>query len=184
MKNLNTLLIVIAAGLMFYSCSSNKKEKEPEVTFTISEEPKTGTEAKPVEVAPDEVEIKRNDTAKPKDFIFLVKNISEPEIERSGYSVTKPEDSEKYIAVQIWIKNISNADVSLSREDFKLFDQDDAEFVEKTAFTEHRKSPILFEAYDPVVLKPNQAKSGWVTFTTAISSKAKKIQYDYITVKL
>ncbi len=185
---LKILLILIVPVLMFNSCSNNKKEKEPEpeVTFTTREEPKTVTETKPVEAAPDAVEIKRNDTARTKDFIFVVKNISEPEIDRSGYSVTKPEDSEKYIAVQIWVKNISNVEVSISREDFKLLDQEDAEFVEKTAFTEHRKKPILFESgyQSDITLKPNQAKSGWVTFTTAITSKPAKIQYDFITVKL
>ena len=182
MKKLKFLTAAIAVGLILNSCSNNKTEEKSETT-TTEVQPEVKTE--PVEAAPVAVEITKKDTAKAKDFIFMVKNITEPNIDRGGYSVTKPEDEEKYIAVQIWIKNTSQSEVKLTRDDFKLFDQEDAEFVEKTAFTEHRKSPILFEHhYDPIVLKPNQTKSGWVTFTTAKTSKATKIQYDNITVKL
>ncbi len=174
----------ILLGLFLFGCSENKTEQKDELQSPISEV-KSEHEPATVAVASPEIEISKKDTAKASDFIFLVKNISEPNIDRSGYSVTKPEDNEKYITVQIWLKNTSSNEVSLTRDDFKLFDQNDAEFVEKTDFTEHRKKPILFEKdYEPVVLKPNQSKSGWVTFTTDISSTASKIQYNNITVKL
>ena len=174
------ILTATLVALIFSSCSNNKSSDKTEVADTTTKQ-KVVTE--PVKEAPKDVVITKKDTAKTEKIIFVVKNVMEPTINRN--LVTKPEDNEKYIAVQIWIKNTSQSEVSLTRDDFKLFDQEDAEFVEKTAFTEHRKSPILFEHnYDPIVLKPNQSKSGWVTFTTAKTSKATKIKYDNITVKL
>jgi len=182
MNKLKCIITAITLSLFLYSCSSNKTESKSDTTAT-NEGAKTEVKTDSDKSAPAAIEITKKDTAKAKNFIFLVKNITEPTIH--SWSVTKPEDNQKYIAVQIWLKNTSKEDVSLTRDDFKLLDQDDAEFVEVTDFTEHRKPPILFlKEYDAVVLKPNQAKSGWVTFTTSKNSKASKIQYDNITVKL
>lgn len=133
-------------------------------------------------------EVAIKDTTGAGEFIFIVKKVTEPSIDRSGLSVTKPEDDEKYIAVDIWVKNISDHEATIKENEFILTDQDGADFVEKNGLTEHRKSPILFKTDDPwtqeVKLQPNEVKSGWVTFTTLKTSKATKIKYKTATVNL
>jgi archaellum component FlaG (FlaF/FlaG flagellin family) len=178
------IAITLLTATILSSCSNNSQTK----TETVTEEPKVEVVQEPVKEVPKDIEITKKDTAKTDELIFLVKNTNEPSIDRSGYSVTKPEDDEKYIAVQFWVKNISENEVTLDQEDFVLVDQDDADFVEKDGFTEHRKSPILFKkegpSVEPLKFKPNETKSGWVTFTTSKTSKATKIRYKNITVKL
>jgi preprotein translocase subunit Sec63 len=185
MKKVFLMTATIAVALILNSCSNNKGNETKEATEVPATEP---VATAPVKQVPKDIEITKKDTAKTEELIFIVKNINEPEIDRSGYSVTKPEDSEKYIAVQFWVKNISDHEVSLGEEDFVLSDQDDADYVEKDGFTEHRKAPILFKktgpSVDNLVFKANEAKSGWVTFTTAKTSKATKIKYQNVTVKL
>jgi len=180
-----TLAATIVASVILSSCSNNKSNEN---TTAAVETPVAETKTEPVKEVPKDVEITKKDTAKTDELIFFVKNINEPNIDRSGYSVTKPEDNEKYIAVQVWFKNISDHEVTLSQEDFVLADQEDADYVEKDGFTEHRKSPILFKKTGPMVeplaFKPNEAKSGWITFTTSKTSKATKIKYKNVTVKL
>lgn len=184
MKSLNQVLSILVI-MAIASCSGSKTEIKPEKETEPKTEIKSEPEVKPIKATPVEIEITKKDTAKAEDFVFVVKNITTPKIDRGGYSVTKPEDNEKYIAIQIWIRNTSDKEISLTRDEFKLFDQNDAEYVERPGFTEHRKKPILFQKqYDPIVLKPNEAKSGWVTYTTDIESTASKINYNNITVKL
>jgi PBP1b-binding outer membrane lipoprotein LpoB len=195
MKKTFLMTATIVAILITSSCS-NKKSSDTKADSTDApvnnnykgiDTPVTGVShpTKPAESAPSDIVITKKDTAKAGNFVFMVKNITIPTEEMENLA-TKPKDDEKYIAVQIWLKNISQSDVSLTRDEFKLFDQDDAEYAEiANLMLDHRKKPILFEAnYDPIVLKPNQSKSGWVTFTTAKNSTATKIQYGNITVKL
>jgi len=178
------IYLLIAAAIITASCSDNKETKTtPSDTFPPppASPPSTDENVK----VPDEVTLSKKDTGKTEKIIFLVKNITEPAIDRSGYSVTKPEDNEKYISVQVWIKNVSNEEIKVFEDEFKLSDQTDAEFVEKDGFTEHRKKPILFDDYPTgVTLKPNQSKSGWITFTTDKESTAKKILYSNVTINL
>jgi hypothetical protein len=195
MKKVFLMTAIVIVTLFLNSCS-NKKSSDTKTDNTDTpvsnnykgiNTPVTGVPhpTKPVEAAPSDIVITKKDTAKAGNFVFMVKNITVPTDEMENLA-TKPKDDEKYIAVQIWIKNTSQSDVSLTRDEFKLFDQDDAEYAEiANLMLDHRKKPILFEAnYDPIVLKPNQSKSGWVTFTTAKNSTATKIQYGNITVKL
>jgi len=171
-------------AVMLYGCSGNSENKTTQTEVPPQTTPATSTVLK-VQKVPNDIILSKKDTGKTDKIMFLVKNIAEPTIDRNGYSVTKPEDNEKYIAVQVWLKNVSNEEIKVFEEDFKLSDQNDAEFAEKASFTEHRKSPILFNEYpEGVTLKPNQSKSGWITFTTDRKSTAKKIVYSNITIKL
>lgn len=198
--NLFALAFIVAVATLS-SCSNNngsetkgiatdtieKMSSDIDTPTTVVPPPPGNSTTDAVKPAPKDVEITKKDTAKTDEIIFVVKNINEPEIDRE-ISVTKPEDSEKYIAVQFWVKNISDHSVSLNEEDFIISDQEDADYVEKRAFTEHRKSPILFKMEgpltEPLVFRPNESKSGWVTFTTSKTSQATKIKYKNITVKL
>ena len=175
---LTTIFSIVITALS--SCSSGSQKAENQ-TDTLAVEPTQPS----IPARPTDIIISKNDTGKAEAISFMVKNTSEPTIDRSGYSVTKPEDNQKYIAVQVWIKNTSTKDISLGRDDFKLLDQDGAEFVEVPGFTEHRRKPILFDhPTDLLTLKPNQVVSGWVTYTVDINSRASKITYQNITVNL
>ena len=186
-----TILIIVISALTLTACGGNKEVKSaladtpPPPSMPASPSDSPSTTSKNLK-APDDAIVSIKDTGKTDKIIFLVKNISEPSIDRSGYSVTKPEDNEKYIAVQVWLKNVSADEIKVFQSDFKLSDQSDAEFAEKGGvMLEHRKKPILFdEVPEGVTLKPNQSKSGWITFTTDKKSKATKIVYQNITVKL
>ncbi|PQJ10517.1 hypothetical protein CJD36_011110 [Flavipsychrobacter stenotrophus] len=179
--------ILIATAITLSACSGNKDSNgqdnapaPPEPMQTSAPAPATSS---------SDIVISHKDTGKTANVLFLVKNIVEPPLDRSksfGHeNANNPEDNEKYIAVQVWVKNVSNKEETISQDEFKIVDQSDAEFAEHSGFTEHRKKPILFnEAANGVTLKPNQSASGWITFTTDIKAKAKKIVYSNVTVNL
>ena len=190
MKHSNLLKISLGFIIVISlaACGGEKKKDKSAIDTTSSElnKPKKETPKKTFNVSTVAKEIAKKDTGKTDKIFFIVKNVTIPPIDRSGYSVTKPENNEKYIAVQVWVKNISKSEITLSQDDFKLFDQDDAEYIEKTSFTEHRKEPIFFKTskLDNLKMKPGEIKSGWITFTTNIKSKAIKFTHKNITVKL
>src|ERR1044071_4354182 len=119
MKN-QILTLVFSTGLLLSSCSNTAENKTSVSTILDT------AKSEPVQKTPEEILLTKKDTVKTDELTFLVKNITEPEIDRSKYSVTKPSDDEKYIAVQFWVKNISNKEVTLEENDFVLKDQDDA----------------------------------------------------------
>jgi hypothetical protein len=176
---IKNLTMIVVSGLLISSCSDNKPEGKTGTTTTADT-------AKVVQKAPDERIISKNDTAKTDSLIFVVKNITEPSIDRNNsQDPSVPKEDEKFIAVQFWLKNISNKVASLNESDVVLKDQNDAEFSESTSFAEAIKPPSLFQKSDYTpAFKPNEAKSGWVIFTTSKTSKAAKIVYKNITVKL
>jgi Domain of unknown function (DUF4352) len=172
------ILTVIIAMTLFTSCSSNANKGATTAQDT--------TKPQPIQKAPDEKTIGKADTLKTDSLILVVKNIAEPGINRGNPNdPSVPKADEKFISVQVWVKNISNKEATLNEDDIMLKDQNDAEYNESTMFAEAIKSPSLFQNsnYTPV-FKPNEAKSGWVTYTTSKTSKAAKIVYKNITVKL
>lgn len=183
MKKINLLATVIVIGLILNSCSNNKAEKKTETTESEQKTDLDESVPSEVESVPSEIEITKKDTAKLENFIFMVKNIIDP----ATPSNVRLDDNQKYIAVQIWFKNTTNADVTLKNSDFKLIDHEDAEFIEEQNMF-GRKKPTLFsedsDTRGELTLKPNEAKSGWATFAVSGTSKAAKIKYENITVKL
>lgn len=181
---MQSLSIALFAGiLLLNSCTNKPSEQANSNNLSTTHQLRPETSTPETAVAPADVTITKADTGKSKSLIFLIKNVTEPTIDRQ--LVTAPEEGEKYIAVQVWMRNTSDSDVDIEREAFKLSDQNDAEFVEKTGFVEHRKRPFIFSAANELLtLKPGKATSGWITFTTDKESKARKITFENVTVNL
>lgn len=178
-------------GLLTIALSCNNKSKESEKIIEPPQESVKDTQSTAIEQpnnssTSDEITILKKDTGKTSSVIFLVKNIIDDHVPDNMYD--KAKEGEKFIAVQVWVKNISKSDFELDdfKKAFKLFDQDDAEYVDDTNdWNFGRKKPILVP--DDVRergIKPNQSKSGWLTFTTPKNSKAIKMQYEGIIIKL
>jgi hypothetical protein len=176
-----TVPIVIA--IIMSGCSGNKDSKTEQEVMPPSSIPAASIPVPKVQKAPDDIVLSKKDTGKTDKIIFLVKNISEPIIDKNTPSYAKPEEgNEKFICAQIWVKNTSNTIDTIQQDDFKLFDQKDAEFVELPSALNHKEPDLFNPTY--LILKPNQSKSGWITFTTDKESKAKKIAYSNIIIKL
>ena len=187
MKKIMTIFgAILIASFIFSSCGGGKKKDKPTTDTTSSElnEPKEETQNKTSDVSNEAKVIAKKDTAKTDKIFFVVKNIDMPRVGMYDF-LGEDKGKKKYIAVQIWVKNISNDEITLSQDDFKLFDQDDVEYIEKTEFADNRKEPIFFKTkgFDSFKIKSNEAKSGWITFITDIKSKAVKFTHENITVK-
>ena len=171
-------LIAMATAVMLYGCSGNSTKTEDVKKTAQTENPPP-----PIQKAPDDIILSRTDTGKTDKIVFLVKNTTEPTIDRRESSYSKPDnESEKFICAQLWVKNISDKIDTIQQDAFKLFDQNDAEFVELPSALNHKEPDLFNPTY--LILKPNESKSGWITFTTDKKSKAKKVVYLNVIIKL
>ena len=195
MKKHSILSVALIFGLTafaFQSCSENSShdngKSKSEIVDTVSgKEPlnSSGTEVENIKQTPSLI-LKKGDTAKVNGVVFIVKNVIPEFVPDNQYDKSKP--NEKFAAVQIWIQNISNSDFDLKdfKGEFKLFDNEDAEYVDGTNNWDFgRRKPILVpDDIRETSLKANQIRSGWLTFTINKTSVPQKVQYKEIVIKL
>lgn len=157
---LGIIIVLVIIGAIG-AATGNKPEKVGTTTDTSKTNTSTGNESKPTTQT-----YKLGDQVKLKDNVVTVHTVADY---TSSNQFIKPKDGNKFVVVDVSIKNDSKEAINYNLFDFKL--QDDKDYSYSTGLADKEPS------FSSGALQPGQSTRGFLSFEIPTGNQATKLVF-------